>query len=167
MLYPDWYHSGLSLKCRWKLLRGYACALVCALPVPTRLQEKIRSLGRLLEGGEGGLLDEAKLRGITSTGVPDTAGLRPILWRYLLQCVPWFLEDSALCAMSIAAMLRDVFCFPFKMVALCSPVGTFTISEVFSSQSTCFCVANPTLATSGSAKPLMFVFDIFGMRWKA
>lgn len=69
---------------------------VCALPVPTRLQEKIRSLERLLEGGEGGLLDEAKLRGITSTGVPDTGGLRPILWRYLLQCVPRLLEGSAL-----------------------------------------------------------------------
>ncbi|CAM9453657.1 unnamed protein product, partial [Laminaria digitata] len=51
-------------------------------------QEKMRSLERLLEGGEGGLLDEAKLRGITTTGVPDSGGLRPILWRYLLQCLP-------------------------------------------------------------------------------
>ncbi|CAN0021830.1 unnamed protein product [Ectocarpus sp. 8 AP-2014] len=51
-------------------------------------QEKFRSLERLLEGGEGGVMDEAKLRGITSTGVPDHGGLRPILWRILLRCLP-------------------------------------------------------------------------------
>lgn len=69
-----------------KRLHWYPC--LCSPGAHPPIQEKIRSLGRLLEGGEGGLLDEAKLRGITSTGVPDTAGLRPILWRYLLQCVP-------------------------------------------------------------------------------
>lgn len=50
-------------------------------------QEKRRSLEQLLKGGEGGLLDEAKLRGIASTGVPDAGGLRPVLWRFLLRCV--------------------------------------------------------------------------------
>ena len=64
---------------------GVKLVIVGALTPPTRLQEKMRSLERLLEGGEGGLLDEAKLRGITSTGVPDMGGLRPILWRYLLR----------------------------------------------------------------------------------
>lgn len=34
------------------------------------------------------MLDEAKLRGITSTGVPDHGGLRPVLWRLLLRCLP-------------------------------------------------------------------------------
>lgn len=33
------------------------------------------------------MLDEAKLRGITSTGVPDAGGLRPVLWRFLLRWV--------------------------------------------------------------------------------
>lgn len=51
-------------------------------------QEKLRILEQLLEGGEGGLLDEARLRGITSTGVPDQGGLRPVLWRILLRCLP-------------------------------------------------------------------------------
>lgn len=31
------------------------------------------------------MLDEAKLRGITSTGVPDDGCLRPIIWRILLK----------------------------------------------------------------------------------
>lgn len=31
------------------------------------------------------MLDEAKLRGITSTGVPDQGELRPVLWRVLLR----------------------------------------------------------------------------------
>ncbi|CAN0177550.1 unnamed protein product [Scytosiphon promiscuus] len=51
-------------------------------------QEKLRILKRLLEGGEGGALDEERLKGITSTGVPDQGGLRPVLWRVLLRCVP-------------------------------------------------------------------------------
>lgn len=46
----------------------------------------MRYLERLLEGGEGGALDEGKLRGITSMGVPDAGGLRPVLWRFLLRC---------------------------------------------------------------------------------
>ncbi len=46
---------------------------------------KLESLERLLEGDEAGLLDEAKLRGITSTGVPHQGGLRPVLWRVLLR----------------------------------------------------------------------------------
>lgn len=41
----------------------------------------------LLLGGEDGIVDEARLRGITSTGVPDAGGLRPVLWRFLLRCV--------------------------------------------------------------------------------
>lgn len=53
-----------------------------------RAQEKLRILEQLLEGGDGGLLDEARLRGITSTGVPDQGGLRPVLWRILLRCLP-------------------------------------------------------------------------------
>ncbi|CAM9195266.1 unnamed protein product [Hapterophycus canaliculatus] len=51
-------------------------------------QEKLRILERLLEGGVGGALDEARLQGIASTGVPDQGGLRPVLWRVLLGCVP-------------------------------------------------------------------------------
>lgn len=135
-----------------EVAKGLSDAVVCAFTVPTRLQEKARSLERLLEGGEGGFLDEAKLRGITSTGVPDSGGLRPILWRYLLQCVPRFLEGIALCAVSIAAMLRDGFLFVQNAYI---SVGRLTIYRLTSSQSKrcCFCVANPLLATSRFVKP--------------
>lgn len=71
-----------------------ACCPLPQSPYPVRLilhatrafaQMKLQSLEQLLEGGEGGLMDEAKLRGITSTGVPDQGGLRPVLWRVLLR----------------------------------------------------------------------------------
>lgn len=60
-------------------------APLTVLTVHARAQEKRKSLERLLEGGKEGLLDEAKLRGITSTGVPDAGGLRPVMWRLLLR----------------------------------------------------------------------------------
>lgn len=60
----------------------------CAHP-----QEKRRTLEMLLLGGENGILDEARLRGITSTGVPDAGGLRPVLWRFLLRCVLIVVEN--------------------------------------------------------------------------
>lgn len=49
-------------------------------------QVKRSALERLLQGGKDGVLDEKKLRGITSTGVPDVGCLRPVLWRFLLRC---------------------------------------------------------------------------------
>ena len=45
----------------------------------------MRYLARVLEGDDAGVLDEAKLRGIASTGVPDEGGLRPVIWRLLLR----------------------------------------------------------------------------------
>lgn len=54
MLSPDRHISGLSLKCWWKLLRGYTGILVCALPVPTHPSR--RKFGRwegFWRGGRG------------------------------------------------------------------------------------------------------------------
>lgn len=88
---------------------------------PARVQEKMRSLERLLEGGEGGLLDEAKLRGITSTGVPDAGGLRPLLWRLLLRYVCGYqrLKRKTRCYCTMVFRLSKFACVFSVVPAIC------------------------------------------------
>lgn len=85
-------HSYNSVLARDNLLFTRYDSLVHHAPISCSrafcAQEKLGILEHLLEGAEGGLLDEARIRGITSTGVPDQGGLRPVLWRVLLRCLP-------------------------------------------------------------------------------